>query len=130
MSKQYVVARASELPDGTHLVVEAGGREIGVFNVGGQLYALPNVCLHQNGPLCRGVTSGTLVASGESGWKPEWLLDGQIVVCPWHGLEFEIATGRCFAYPKRRLPTYEANVVGDDIVLTLPSHRTSDGRRR
>jgi nitrite reductase/ring-hydroxylating ferredoxin subunit len=117
---EHAVARAADLPEGTHRVVEAGGREIGVFNVRGRLYALPNVCPHQNGPLCRGMTSGTLGASEESRWNAEWILDGEVVVCPWHGLEFEIPTGRCIAYPKRSLPTYEAKVVGDEIVLVLP----------
>ena len=43
----------------------------GVFNIGGRFYGLPNVCPHQTGPLCAGrVATGTLVADGESDWKP------------------------------------------------------------
>ena len=54
MTNEYVVARVEELPKGSHVVVEVQGREIGIFNVNGKFYGLPNVCTHQNGPLCRG----------------------------------------------------------------------------
>jgi nitrite reductase/ring-hydroxylating ferredoxin subunit len=123
MTRQYAehaVAELADLPEGTHIVVEAGGRELGVFNIRGDLYALPNVCPHQNGPLCRGVTSGTLRASEDSRWKSEWILDGDVIVCPWHGLEFEIPTGRCLAYADRSLLTFKVKVVGDKIVVVLP----------
>ena len=43
--------------------IAIGKLEIGVFNVDGQYYALPNVCLHQFGPLCAGRISGTLSAT-------------------------------------------------------------------
>lgn len=119
MSEEYVVARFSELADGTHIVVEAGGREIGLFHIRGRLYALPNACFHQNGPLCRGKTSGTLAASAESGWKRQWVKEGEIIVCPWHGLEFDIPTGRCLAYPKRRLPMYDVRLDGDEVIVSL-----------
>ena len=70
-----------------------GGRQIGVFNIGGEYFALANTCFHQNGPLCRGTVGGTLVADAASGWRSEWRLDGEVIVCPWHSLEFEIKTG-------------------------------------
>ena len=54
MSEPYVVANVADVPDGKHIVVEVRGREIGVFNVRGRFFALPNACFHQNGPLCRG----------------------------------------------------------------------------
>jgi nitrite reductase (NADH) small subunit len=56
MTQEYVVANVDDLPEGRHVVVEVQGREIGLFNVRGQYYALPNACFHQNGPLCHGAT--------------------------------------------------------------------------
>src|SRR5258707_13128042 len=109
---EYVVANVDDLPEGKHIVVNVRGREIGVFNVRGRYYALPNVCLHQNGPLCRGAISGTVIASAETGWKRAWGHDGEIIVCPWHSLEFNITTGQCLAYPHRSLPTYKVKVEG------------------
>jgi nitrite reductase (NADH) small subunit len=117
---EYVVARAESLPVGTHRVFQVGGREIGVFNVGGHFYALPSNCLHQNGPLCQGAVSGTVEASADTGWKPTWVREGEIVICPWHAMEFDIPTGRCLAEPRRRIPTYKVTVVDSEIRVSVP----------
>lgn len=119
MGSEYVVANIDEVPEGTHKVVLAGGREVGLFNVGGTYYALPNNCFHQNGPLCQGAVSGTVESTKESGWQPTWVRQGEIIICPWHTLEFDIKTGRCLADPRRRLPTYEVEVVGSEIKLRM-----------
>jgi nitrite reductase (NADH) small subunit len=98
--EEHVLGDLSDFPVGTHRVVKVGKREIGVFNVGGKLYGLPNVCPHQTGPLCEGKPPlGTLVARSENDWKFEWVNEGEIVACPWHGLEYHVPTGRCLAYP-------------------------------
>jgi nitrite reductase/ring-hydroxylating ferredoxin subunit len=119
MVGEHVVAKVCDLPEGHHTVIEVAGREIGIFNVHGRYYALPNVCFHQNGPLCRGAVTGTLVCDAGTGWKPVWSHDGEVVVCPWHSLEFHIPTGRCLAYPERRLPTYEVKVDDGQIKVVL-----------
>jgi nitrite reductase/ring-hydroxylating ferredoxin subunit len=117
---EVVVGRVDEFAAGTHKVVLAGRREIGVFNIGGQLYGLPNVCPHQTGPLCAGrVATGTLVADGESDWKPRWALDGEVIACPWHGLEYHVPTGQCLAYPEITLRRYPIEVRGDEVVVTV-----------
>lgn len=119
MTQVYPVARVGELPEGRHIVVEVRGREIGLFNVRGRYYALPNACFHQNGPLCRGAISGTVACSVETGWKRAWVAEGEIIVCPWHALEFNVTTGQCLAYPKRRLPTWEVQIDGDQINVIM-----------
>jgi nitrite reductase/ring-hydroxylating ferredoxin subunit len=119
MVREHVVAKIGDLPVGHHLVVDVAGREIGVFNVRGSFYALPNACFHQNGPLCRGTVTGTVVCNEDTDWKTTWVHEGEVVVCPWHSLEFHIPTGRCLAYPERRLPTYEVKVDGDEIKVVL-----------
>ncbi|MCA1667024.1 MAG: Rieske 2Fe-2S domain-containing protein [Thermomicrobia bacterium] len=43
-----------ELPPGARKIVELAGRSIGVFNLGGEFFALRNSCPHQGGPLCTG----------------------------------------------------------------------------
>lgn len=117
---EHAVAQVNDLPEGTHQVFRAGGREIGVFNVGGRYYALPNHCFHQNGPLCKGSVSGTVTASAETDWKPTWVREGEIIICPWHTMEFDITTGRCLADPRHRLPTFEVKVVDSEIRVVLP----------
>ena len=97
-SREYIIASLPEFPVGTHRVVEVAGRQIGVFNINGKFYALPNLCPHQLGPLCTGRVSGTLVSTEQIDWKLQWDFDGEIVTCPWHGLEYHIPTGKCLAY--------------------------------
>lgn len=105
--QEIVLAEIEDFPAGTHRVVDVDGREIGVFNVDGRFYALPNLCPHQLGPLCAGRVSGTLAAKPETDWRPQWVHDGEIVTCPWHGLEYHVPTGQCLAYPEIRLRTYD-----------------------
>jgi nitrite reductase (NADH) small subunit len=120
VAAEYLVARVEDLPSGTHKVLQVGGREIGVFNVAGSYYALPSNCLHQNGPLCRGSVSGTIESRAESAWKPTWVREGEIIICPWHTMEFDITTGQCLAEPRRRIPTYKVTVVDSEIRVTIP----------
>lgn len=121
---EAVVGPLSDFPEGTHRVVEVAGRQIGVFNVAGRLYGLPNLCPHQTGPLCEGGTvTGTLAADAESGWRPRWTMEGEVITCPWHGLEYHIPTGRCLAYPEITLRRYDVSVRDGDVVVSVASRR-------
>ena len=115
----HTVARVEDIPDGERMIVEVEGREFGVFNVGGEFYALPNNCLHQNGPLCRGPIDGTLIAGAETDWKPVWTLEGEIVRCPWHAMEYHLTTGRCLSDPRRRLRLVEVSVEDGEVRILL-----------
>jgi 3-phenylpropionate/trans-cinnamate dioxygenase ferredoxin component len=49
------VAPAEEFPPGSVKLVTAGpGAYVGVYNCGGQLYAIEDRCSHDDGPLCEG----------------------------------------------------------------------------
>lgn len=115
----HIIGRVDELPEGARRIVRAGKLEVGVFNVGGRYYALPNVCAHQFGPLCEGRITGTLVATRETRWRPAWVQEGQILVCPWHALEFDITTGRCIAYPKVKLRQFPVRVEGERVIVAV-----------
>ena len=60
---KYIVATIDEIPPGTRKIVDVAGRQIGVFNIKGEFFALRNRCPHQGGPLCEGQLSGLLEAS-------------------------------------------------------------------
>jgi len=118
--RKHPVGRLSEFPPGTHRVVRVGRREVGIFNIRGTLYGLPNLCPHQTGPLCEGkTTTGTLIARRENGWRLEWAYEGEIVACPWHGLEYHIPTGRCLAFPEITLRRYEVVVEDGEVKVIL-----------
>jgi nitrite reductase (NADH) small subunit len=120
MSREHVIGDPSDFPPGTHRVVNVGRREIGVCNIGGKLYGLPNVCPHQTGPLCEGKSAlGTLIARSENDWKFEWVNEEEILACPWHGLEYHVPTGRCLAYPNVVLRSYEVLLDGGKVKVRL-----------
>jgi nitrite reductase (NADH) small subunit len=114
----YEVGTIEEFPSGSHRVVNLGKIEVGVFNVDGALYAVPNFCPHQQGPLCAGTTSGEWRCSLKTGWLHEYDRRGEIVVCPWHGIEFDITSGRCLSSPKYRVRTYQVSVVEGKVTVS------------
>ncbi len=122
----HVVASVEEFPEGVHRVVKIGNLEIGVFNVQGHFYALPNVCVHQWGPLCTGKVSGTLVATAETDWRRAWVRDGEIVICPWHSMEFDITTGQCLGHPRIRLRQYPIRVEDGNVVVDVDVRKSVD----
>ena len=116
----HEVGDLSEFPEGSHKVVKVGGREIGIFNINGDFFGLPNVCPHQTGPLCEAkILTGTLIANKDTDWKTEWIHDGEIVICPWHGLEYHVPTGQCMAFPNIRVRRYEVFVEDDKVKVRV-----------
>jgi 3-phenylpropionate/trans-cinnamate dioxygenase ferredoxin subunit len=106
---KYVVARVDDVPPGGRKIVEAAGRSIGIFNLGGAFYALRNRCPHQGGPLCEGRLWASLTARvpGEFQMSTE----NEILTCGWHGWEFDIRTGQSWCEPERlRVRAYEVTV--------------------
>ena len=55
---RHVVAAVGEIAEGERKLVNVEGREIGVFNVKGEFYALLNRCPHAGASLCRGTVIG------------------------------------------------------------------------
>ena len=106
---RYVVAAADEIPPGERKIVTVAGRTIGIFNLGGEFFALRNRCPHQGGPLCQGKTWGVLQARapGEIAYSRA----GEVLTCPWHAWEFDIRTGQSWCSPERlRVRSYEVHV--------------------
>ena len=121
-TREHVVGPVSDFPDGSHRVVDIGGRQIGVFNIKGSFHALPNICPHQTGPVCEAKqVVGTLLSTEKTNWDPEWVKDGEVLVCPWHGLEYHIPTGQCLAFPNIKLRRYDVLVEDDQVVIRLKS---------
>ncbi|WP_309118257.1 Rieske (2Fe-2S) protein [Paenibacillus sp.] len=101
-------AAADDLAEGTSILVDVGGRTIGVFRVGGRYYAFHNYCPHAGAPLCLGQVVGTTLPSAV--YEYAFGRQGEIIRCPWHGWEFDMTTGRSLANPKVRAKSYEVRV--------------------
>ena len=93
------VASRAELPAGSSKLVEAGGKQIALFNSGGAFYAIDNTCKHRGGSLAEGD------------------LDGTSVTCPLHGWEYDVTTGANLDDPNVKLGCYPVKIDGDDILI-------------
>lgn len=112
---RYIVATADEILPGGRKIITVAGRSIGVFNIGGEFFALRNRCPHQGGPLCEGKTWGMLFARVPG--ELEYTRAGEILTCAWHGWEFDIRTGRSWCDPERlRVRAYAVSVESGESV--------------
>jgi 3-phenylpropionate/trans-cinnamate dioxygenase ferredoxin subunit len=106
---KHVVAEAGEIPPGARKIVTVRGRQIGIFNHGGEYFALLNRCPHQGGELCKGRLIGLATSSGAG--RFEWSRAGEMLKCPWHGWEYDIRTGQSWCDPNdTRVKAYEVSV--------------------
>ncbi|MGH9516506.1 MAG: Rieske (2Fe-2S) protein [Terriglobales bacterium] len=92
----------SELPgDGEAKEFELGDKVICVANVNGAISAMDNVCLHMGGPLGQG------------------FIDGNKIVCPWHGWEYDLKTGALGDDPKSKLAVYPVKTENGDVLIDI-----------
>jgi nitrite reductase (NADH) small subunit len=97
------VADADTIPIGQGTLVEGPGIAVALFNAGaGGFRACGAICPHENGPLAEG-----------------WL-EGDAVVCPWHGFDFDLATGRCLVDDALSIPIYPVRAVDGGIEVDVP----------
>ena len=94
---RHVVCPVGELPAGERRIVNIGKRSIGLFHVGDRFYAVRNRCPHQGGPLCVGHILGNAVADVPG--AVEVSNNPLRIACPWHGWEYDLATGQSFRGP-------------------------------
>lgn len=116
MPQKHVVAKAADITPGHKLVAKVGNRDIAVFNVDGEFYALANTCPHEGGPLCEGFITGIALSAGPNDYRIE--RKGEFIRCPWHGWEFDIRTGQSWCDPKSvRARQFNVRVAhGDELV--------------
>jgi len=106
---RHVVARAADIPPGSRKLVKVGAREIVIFNIKGELFALSDKCPHRGGSLSRGRLTG--VVSSTAPGTYDYTRPDEIIRCPWHGWEFDVRTGRSWCDPQRlRLMNYAVTV--------------------
>jgi nitrite reductase/ring-hydroxylating ferredoxin subunit len=48
----------------------------------------------------------------------EWVKDGQILACPWHGWEFDLATGESVSNDTRMI-SYDVWTENGEIIVTI-----------
>jgi nitrite reductase (NADH) small subunit len=110
----------SEFPVGKMIVVEIERREIGVIRLrNGELRAILNRCPHKGAPVCKGLFGGTWLPTTQPG-QLEYGRDGEVLVCPWHGFEFDLLTGaELYWTPPSQLRTFPVVVRDGDVLIGL-----------
>ncbi len=101
MSELIKVAETSDLQPGEGKTVAVGDRELALFNVDGKFHCVDNTCPHRGGPLGEG------------------MLEGNVVVCPWHGWRFDVSTGQSPVVPTAKVERFECVVEGNDVKVKL-----------
>ena len=119
---QYRVMPLGEIPENGGVLAVAGDVEVGVFQVKGRLVAYENRCMHQGGPVC----TGEIVGRYEQVLNPDGTVGGERfdetephLVCPWHGWEYDLASGRCTADQRHRLRRYPVSVREGYVYVTV-----------
>jgi 3-phenylpropionate/trans-cinnamate dioxygenase ferredoxin subunit len=93
----------ADLPNGERLFVEIGEQPIVVFNIAGKYFAIGDVCTHDDGPLGDG------------------MLEEYNIVCPRHGAEFNVRTGKVQMMPAAvDIPAYPVKVVDGNLFIGVP----------
>jgi nitrite reductase/ring-hydroxylating ferredoxin subunit len=116
---RHVVAAVAEIPPGGRKIVTVRGREIGVFNLGGEFFALINRCPHQGAALCTGELFSRMEAP-EPG-KYRLARRGEMLRCPWHCWEFDIRTGQSWCDPEDvKARTYTVSVEPGETLAKGP----------
>jgi nitrite reductase (NADH) small subunit len=72
-----------------------------VANVNGAISAMDNVCLHRGGPLGQG------------------MIEGNKLVCPWHGWQWDPKTGEAAHNPSAKVAVYPLKIESGDVLVEI-----------
>lgn len=84
----HAAARLDEVAEGRPKAVKIGGISIALCNVGGKIYAIDNVCTHDDGILVE-----------DDGETYTGCIDGHEIECPRHGARFDVRDGAVLSMP-------------------------------
>lgn len=118
--REYLVGTFAELSEDARKLVSISGDEIVVFRRRDTVYALENRCLHMGGPIAEGLLVDRVegVVADDGRYLGDRFSDEVThVVCPWHGWEYDIESGRCAGLPQLRLKRYVTEVRDGNVYV-------------
>jgi nitrite reductase (NADH) small subunit/3-phenylpropionate/trans-cinnamate dioxygenase ferredoxin subunit len=107
MSEYVTVAKVGDIPDGEGQPFEVGDRIVAVFNLGGQYYAINDLCPHQGASLSAGHVE-----------------DGE-VSCPWHAWRFRVTDGTWCDNPRIKTDSFQVRVLDGEIQVCVDENESS-----
>lgn len=110
MSQFTPIAKTTEFSDPGKLLVEVEDRLVMLARIGGEYFALDDICTHDGGPL----------SEGELG-------EDRSIACPRHGARFDLKTGAALTMPATQATVaHEVKVEGETVFVRLGSRGKSD----
>jgi 3-phenylpropionate/trans-cinnamate dioxygenase ferredoxin component len=102
MTLFVMVAQTDDIKPGQARLVDVKGKQIALFNINGEFFAIDNTCTHEQASL----------AEGE--------IAGHEVICPLHGAKFDVRTGQVLTAPAYDdVACYTVRVMGTDIEIDV-----------
>jgi NAD(P)H-dependent nitrite reductase small subunit len=101
MPEPVILVAADALRDGESRAIRVGDKEVAVFRVGEEFYAIDNECSHYGAPLCDGWTDGTTVS------------------CPWHCWQFDVTTGKCLTVEDYDVQSYPVRIEDGQVKIEI-----------
>lgn len=93
------VCAVDEIPENRACIATVSGERVAVFKYDGKVSVVSNVCQHQNGPLGEGQ-----------------IIDG-CITCPWHGFQYEPATGASPPPFTEKVPTFSVRIERGRVLI-------------
>ncbi|MGJ7490065.1 non-heme iron oxygenase ferredoxin subunit [Variovorax sp. ZT4R33] len=95
-------AAVDDVPADDVVGVTVAGRDLALYNAGGEIFATDNLCTHGHARLCDG------------------FLDGHEIECPLHQGKFDVRTGQPTCAPvTEALRSYPVKIEGHRVFLAI-----------
>ena len=100
----FRVAGPDDVAEGGVRSAQAGTKQLALCRIGGVYGALDGTCPHMGGPLAEG------------------MIENGRLVCPWHGREYDPATGACDGYDES-VAAYPVDVRSDGVYVRVGTNK-------
>lgn len=116
-STGHDIGAAADFVPGRPYRVMIRSRPILVVRKGGEFYAIRDGCPHAGASLAGGTISG-MPAPCRPGEPGDYIREGELVVCPWHGWSFDLKTGCSLVRPERyRVRAFPVRVDAGRVIV-------------
>jgi len=119
---EVYVGPESEFGERDRKIIAQGDLEIGVFRIEGEFFAYENNCVHQGGPICQGKILNRVVevlADDKTSQGLKFSDEDVHIVCPWHGYEYNLRTGRHPGDKNVRLKPYDVQIRDGEVYVVV-----------
>ena len=95
-------AAVGDVPEDDVVGMIVAGRDMALYNAGGEIFATDNICTHGHARLCEG------------------FLDGHEIECPLHQGKFDVRTGQPTCAPvTEAVRSYPVKIEGGRVFLAI-----------